>query len=188
MSAQKSGSKIKRPRRNLRFILIEPFKQIKLGLYVVAMTMAFVTVAGIMFVAAFTEQYTHVMNIFQVVDPNLRWELVTNDVFYTNAIRLGVLFVTFIGLMMAVIFKMTHRVYGPLVSIDRFLGQISEGQYGRRVHLRAKDDLQKLAAKLNEMAEALERRHGQVVPNPKPQELAKELDELGADQEDDIAS
>lgn len=163
MKSQAKGPRIKRPRRNLRSTLIEPFKQIKLGLYVVAITMAFVTVAGIMFVAAFTEQYTHVMNIFQVVDPNLRWELVTNDVFYTNAIRLGVLFATFIAVMMGTVFRMTHRIYGPLVSIERFLTQITEGQYNKRVTIRAGDEMQRLAQKLNGMAEALERRHGSPV-------------------------
>lgn len=182
MKQQKAKSFKMRPRRTLRTTLIEPFKQIKLGLYVVAITMAFVTAAGVMFVEAFTEQYTHVMNIFQVVDPNLRWELVTNDVFYTNAIRLGVLFLTFTGLMMAVVFRMTHRIYGPLVSIERFLGQISEGQYGRRVNIRSGDDLQRLALKLNEMAATLEKRHGQIVPNPKG------LDLTTNDEQDDVAS
>ena len=160
MKSKVPGPRIKRPRRNLRSTLIEPFKQIKLGLYVVAITMAFVTVAAIMFVAAFTEQYTHVMNIFQVVDPNLRWELVTNDVFYTNAIRLIILFGTFVAVMMGTVFRMTHRIYGPLVSIERFVSQMTEGQYNKRVTIRQNDEMQRLAKKLNEMAVAIERRHG----------------------------
>lgn len=161
MSKETRDAKIdKRPKRNLRSMLIEPFKQIKLGVYVIAITMVFVTVAIGLFVAAFTDQYRHVMSIFQVVDPNLRWELVTNDVFYTNAIRLGVLCLTFIAIMFAVVFRMTHRIYGPLVSVERFVHDMAQGNYKRRINIRSGDELQRLAAKLNAMAEALEKRHG----------------------------
>ena len=149
-----------RPRRDLRTTLIEPFKQIKLGLYVFGICLAFIGFSGFLFVAAFMEQYQHVMGIFQVVDPNLRWELVTNDVFYKNAVRVGLLFATFITVLFTVIFRMTHRVYGPLVSIERFVAQMAAGKYNRRVVIRSGDELQRLVSRLNDMAASLEKRHG----------------------------
>lgn len=149
-----------RPRRNLRSLIIEPFKQIKFGLYVIGISVAFVGVCAYMFVNAFTEQYQHVMGIFNVVDPNLKWELVTNDVFATNAKRIGALFAAFIGILFFVVFRLTHRYYGPLVSIERFIDQFASGDYKRRCKIREKDELHALVAKLNRMADAIEQRHG----------------------------
>jgi HAMP domain-containing protein len=151
-------------RRNLKSLIIEPFKQIKFGLYVIGLSVAFVGVSAAMFIMAFTEQYQHVMGIFNVVDPKLKWELVTNDVFYTNAARLGVMFFVFIAALFALVFRMTHRYYGPLVSIERFVDQMTAGDYARRCKIREKDELQRLVGKLNRMAEAMQDRHGRGQP------------------------
>jgi len=149
-----------RKKRNLRSTLVEPFKQLKLGLYVMLISVAFLIAAAVLFVSAFTEQYKHVMEIFNVVDPKTKWELVTNDIFYHNAIKLGILFLSFISLLFTIVFKMTHKIYGPLVSIERFVDQIAEGQYDRRVIIRRGDELGRLADRLNAMAEHLQKKHG----------------------------
>jgi signal transduction histidine kinase len=120
-----------------------------------------------MFVLAFNEQYNHVMGIFHVVDPNLQWELVTNDVFYTNAVRVGAILALFIVVMFTVVFRLTHRYYGPVVSIERFVDQLTQGDYQVRCKIREKDELQSLVAKLNVMAESIEKRHATVVNQAK---------------------
>ncbi len=155
-----SEKTLAKKRRSLKSTVIEPFKQIKFGLYVIGISVAFVGVCAFMFVAAFTEQYQHVMSIFNVVDPNLKWELVTNDVFYTNAIRIAVIFGIFIVSLFTMVFKLTHRYYGPLVSIERFVDQFAAGDYKRRCKIRTKDEMHTLVAKLNHLAEQIERRHG----------------------------
>ncbi len=149
-----------RPGRNLKTTVIEPFKQIKFGVYVIGLSFIFVILSALLFVSAFSDQYQHVMNIFQVIDPSRRWDLVTNDVFYTNAIRIGALFVGFIVVMLALVFRLTHRYYGPLVSIERFVDEISSGDYTKRCKIREKDELHDLVGRLNNMAEQLEKRHG----------------------------
>jgi len=149
--------------RTFSSIVIEPFKQMKFGIYVIAVSVVFVTLAAGLFVLAFSEQYQHVMGIFSVVDPTMRWELITNDVFYQNAWRLGLLMVGYIGTLFTIVFRLTHRYYGPLVSIERFVGEVSRGEYDKRVTIRNRDELQRLAAKLNAMAETLEKKHGSLV-------------------------
>ena len=149
-----------RQHRNLRTILIEPFKQIKLGVYVIALTSTFIFLMGLLFVNAFSEQYQHVMEIFQVVDPKFKWQLVTNDIFKTNVVRMVVLLVVFVISLLLVIFRVTHKYYGPLVSIERFVDSIANGDYSQRLVLRRGDELQVVAKKLNQMAENLESRHG----------------------------
>lgn len=149
-----------RPKRNLKSLVIEPFKQIKFGLYVISISIGFIAITAGLFVIAFTEQYRHVMNIFNVIDPSQQWELVTNDVFKTNAIRIGIVFVMYIFVIFLVVFRLTHRYYGPLVSIERFIEAMNMGEYHKRLGIRDKDELQELVGKLNEMASTLEKRHG----------------------------
>ena len=148
-----------RPKRNPKSTLVEPFKQIKFGLYVISISIAFLCIAAWLFVSAFTQQYQHVMEIFSVVDPNQQWALVTNDVFYSNAKKLGLLFFAYLAILFTVVFRMTHRYYGPLVSIERFVHQMIDGDYRRRVVIRKGDELQKLANLLNTMAAVLEKKH-----------------------------
>lgn len=154
-----ANESIARAKRNLKSTLIEPFKQIKFGIYVIGLSIAFVIATAAMFLFAFYQQYQHLMGIFNITDMKTQMELVTNDIFYANAIRIGLLFVVYIVIMFSYVFRMTHRYYGPLVSIERFVDEISAGQYMRRVKIRKGDELQRLCDKLNDMATSLERRH-----------------------------
>ncbi len=154
-----TNESIARAKRNLKSTLIEPFKQIKFGIYVIGLSIVFVIATAAMFLFAFYQQYQHLMGIFNITDMKTQMELVTNDIFYANAIRIGLLFLVYIVVMFSYVFRMTHRYYGPLVSIERFIDEISAGQYMRRVKIRKGDELQRLCDKLNDMATSLERRH-----------------------------
>ena len=150
-----------RKKRNLKSTLVEPFKQIKLGLYVMVVTFSFVLVAGYFYRQAFEEQYAHVMEIFDVVEEATQEEVVVNDIFLKNRIKLAAVFIIFIAVMFTVIFRMTHKYNGPLVSIERFVQQIKDGHYDKRVSIRKGDELVRLTELLNSMAETLESRHGE---------------------------
>lgn len=160
MNHNNNTQAVLRPKRTLKSTLIEPFRQIRFGIYVISISVLFVIASALLFITAFNDQYQHVMGIFNIVDPNLKWELVTNAVFYKNAIRLGILLASFVVVMFGVVFRLTHRYYGPLVSIERFVEALSAGEYNKRVFIRNKDELQRLVAKLNIMADILEKRHG----------------------------
>lgn len=162
-----------RQNRTLRTLLIEPFKQMKLGIYVLLLSLAFVIITGLLVVNAFTEQYQHVMEIFQVVDPRFKWELVTNDVFATNVVRIVAVLVTYVVVLFAVVFRATHKYYGPLVSIERFVQSVSSGDYTRRVVIRRGDELQDLTLLLNEMAQILQDRHGAKVADADRRKTSK---------------
>lgn len=151
---------VERAKRNIRSTLIEPFSQIKFGIYVIGASIAFVLVIGAMFVYAFYQQYSHLMGIFNITDAKDQLQLVTNDIFYYNAIKIGLLLLGYIVGMFVMVFKLTHRYYGPLVSIERFIDEIAKGKYRNRVKIRQSDELQRLANRLNEMATSLEKRHG----------------------------
>jgi signal transduction histidine kinase len=160
MTDQSSTSSAERAKRNFRSTLIEPFSQIKFGLYVIGASIAFVIIIAGMFLLTFYQQYQHLMSIFNMMDVKDQMELVTNDIFYRNAIKIALLLVGYVVGMFVLVFKLTHRYYGPLVSIERFIDEMAQGRYSQRVKIRQKDELQRLAGRLNDMADALEKRHG----------------------------
>ena len=145
--------------RKLGSLLVEPFKQFKIGVYVIISTLVFTSLALAMFLHSFWQQYQHVMSIFEVVDPEMQWELVTSDVFLANAMKISVLFVVFILITMGLVFRVTHRYYGPLISIEKFVDKIARGDYSSRIRIRKKDEMVRLVGKLNHMAEKLESRY-----------------------------
>ena len=149
-----------RKSRSLRSTVIEPFKQIKLGVYVILISMVFVSLILGLVLNAFYEQYQHVMDIFNVVDPENKWELIQNPVIETNIVRIGIAIVGYFGCLLGTIFWLTHRYYGPLVSIVRFIKQLGDGDYSARVAVRKSDELLDLVSHLNSLAETLQERHG----------------------------
>ncbi len=149
--------------RSLRSLIIEPFQQVKLGLYAVAVSLVFMALAGYVFHRSFDEQYQNVMKIFAVTDPDMQWQVLNNDIYKSNLKILIGLLLAFISSMLFVVFRMTHKYYGPLVSVERFSDMISQGKYFERVQVRKGDELGRLASKLNAMAAELERKHGSLV-------------------------
>jgi signal transduction histidine kinase len=150
-------------KRSLKNLLIEPMKQVRFGIYMLVITISYSLITNILLVGSFYEQYRHVMAIFNVVDPHLRWELISDEVFYSNITRLAVCFVLFLIVLFTAIIKLTHRFYGPIVAIRKFIRELKEGNYSSRITLRRRDELQDIAKELNSLAEALEKRKGSSV-------------------------
>lgn len=55
---------------------------------------------------------------------------------------------------------LSHKLFGPLISIKRHIAALREGQYSARLQIRRDDDLGEMRDALNDLAEALENRHG----------------------------
>lgn len=173
----------KRKGRSLKSLVVDPFTQIKLGVYVLAFTTIFLVSAGWLFYNSFVEQYTHVMQIFEITDPDTQWETITNDVFYANLYKIGGLFTIYALVLIATIFRITHRYHGPLISMERFATSIASGHYYKRVQVRKKDELKTLAQHLNMMATNLETKHGSLV-NEAGESLRRRTSDTSADDTD----
>lgn len=54
----------------------------------------------------------------------------------------------------------SHRLYGPMVAVERFVARLREGDYSARLALRRRDDakVRALADNLNELAADLEKK------------------------------
>lgn len=55
--------------------------------------------------------------------------------------------------------KLSHRIYGPMIPLNRHIEKLIEGDYKSRVRLRKGDELTELSEALNRLATALEERH-----------------------------
>ncbi len=145
-------------RRSVRNLLIEPFKQVRFGLYMLAINIIFLCASGLILLRSFFEQYDHVLSIFHVVDPKMRWEFIADEVFYTNVTRLLICIFIFTLVFFATILKLTHSYYGPIVALNRYILELKNGNFSLRIKLRKGDELQGIANNLNELAETLEKR------------------------------
>lgn len=60
---------------------------------------------------------------------------------------------------LALAIRLSHKIYGPMVAIKRYLDALMSGDYKARLNLRQGDDLLELRDALNQLAETLEKRH-----------------------------
>jgi methyl-accepting chemotaxis protein len=146
-------------RLSLNAYLVKPFQQVRFGLYVITVFFFYLVVLAGVLVWAFRAQYLQVSEWFSVAASEMP-DLLLNDVSQKAAWIVGGVLLAFIATMLQVVIRRTHRMYGPMISIHRFIEELKRGNYSARVRTRSADDFQDLAAHLNEMAAALHGRHG----------------------------
>ncbi len=149
--------------RRLVPMLTEFFWHSRFGVQVVATTLVFLGCVSFFIYQAFEEQYSNVAEIFKVVSPDLKHELVFNDILMRNVIFLILSILAYIVAMVILIIRSRHKYSGPLVSIQKFIEAVTRGEYTHRIVIRKGDEMQELVVALNEMAGHLERRHGPMV-------------------------
>ncbi len=146
-------------RLSLTAYLVEPFKQVRFGLYVITVFLIYLVILAGVLIWAFREQYAQVLDWFSVASSEAP-DLMLNDVSQKAAWIVGGVLVAFIATMLNVVIRRTHRMYGPMISINRFIEELKRGNYSARLKTREHDDFQDLVGRLNLLAEALHARHG----------------------------
>ncbi len=144
-------------RRTLNSYFIEPFKQIRFGLYVGVVSVFFAILMAMVFVVSFSEQYKQVEEFFEVADSVA---LLTNSVFIKNAIYAGIIIFLYLVTMTLIVVRRTHRMYGPIVSILRFVEELKAENFHVRLKIRKKDDFQNVVDSLNTLAQKLHMKYG----------------------------
>ena len=169
-------------RRTLRAYLVEPFKQIRFGLHVVSVSLTFAGIFAYLFLDAFSEQYEQVKGIFQVADMS---ELLEKSVFFKHKLKITLALLAFIAVTLFVVVRRTHRMYGPMISMMRFVSELKRGNYAVRINIRERDDFQNFVSELNALAAELQKRHG-VPAHSAPSQGMDSLDERLRDFEDGV--
>ena len=139
-------------RRGFVSWFVDPYKQVKLGLMFLVLNLLFAALIFIVFGYYVLDIYTAVSSYFHLTtDQNYT----TMSKFAMPVITGSALIIAFVIATILISVKYTHQIYGPLVSIHRFLDQILDGQRPDKLSLRQSDQLQDLAKKLNLVAEGL---------------------------------
>ena len=135
-------------RGGVRAWLVEPYFQIRLGLMVILLNVIFAALIGGVF-------YYYMYDVYETI--NVYFKLTKGqslDTFMKFAKPLsyaGGIVVLFIICTFIVSIRYTHQIYGPLVSIRRYLDEWADGRTPAPLQLRSSDQLNDLAAKLNEI-------------------------------------
>lgn len=139
-------------RRGFASWFVEPYKQVRLGLMFLLVNGVFATVFVCVFGYYVLEMYEVMVTYFKLSGQE---SAATLDKFLVPLTIGTSLIVIFVFTTILVSVRYTHEIYGPLVSIHRFLDDLLSGRAPSPIQLRESDQLQDLANKLNNVAERL---------------------------------
>ncbi len=129
-------------------ILVEPYKQLRFGITFLVINLVFSTLLLTIF-------GYYVWDIYDTVSVYFELDGKENLLMLSKlAMPLAfatVLVILFIITTLVASARYTHQIYGPLVSIRRFLDDLNEGKVPSKINLRATDQLQDLATTLNQL-------------------------------------
>lgn len=160
-------------RRGFKSWFVEPYKQVRLGLMFLLVNFAF----AVMIIGVFGY---YVLDIYDAVATYFKLSgndnAVTMQKFALPVMIGSALILLFVVTTLLVSVRYTHGIYGPLVSINRYLDDLLAGRAPQVIQLRESDQLQEVATKLNSIAERLatDQRAGPLVA------VHRFLDELAA--------
>ena len=137
-------------RGGVRSKLVEPYFQIKLGLMFIIVNLLFsVLFAGVVW-WVLSDVFAAVKTYFDLTGGDAA---LTMGKLSTPLILVGMLVLAFVATTFYVAVHYTHKIYGPLVSINRFIDEMVEGRSPSKLALRDGDELQDLVLKLNVLAD-----------------------------------
>jgi hypothetical protein len=139
-------------RRGFASWFVEPYKQVRLGLMFLLVNFVFAAMIVGVFGYYVYEMYGAVVTYFKLSgqESAATLEKFSLPIFIGTALIL-----IFIITTILVSVRYTHEIYGPLVSIHRFLDDILSGRSSVPIQLRESDQLKDLAQKLNSVAERM---------------------------------
>jgi len=141
--------------RKARNFLLKPVLQLKLALYALMLSLAFVLIA-VLFGKLYFEQ-TYITLVENTTQAEYIQAVITQQVHNFKSLFLLLLGV-YTVLMVVLVTVYTHRMIGPTFPIMRHIKALKNGLYSHRVKLRRHDCFQELANELNSLAESLEKR------------------------------
>ena len=139
--------------RKLRNFLLQPLLQIRLGLYAIALALAFCLTLGWMFYSNFHRFYELVLELTDLrddVEALLQTQMRGAMLWFGLA-----LLIYFLGTVILSVF-FTHKLVGPTYAFRRQIRELQSGNYGARVVLRKGDAFHEVAEELNQLAVTLE--------------------------------
>ena len=150
-------------RRGFRAWFVEPYRQVKLGLMFLVINLIFSILIFGLFGYYVWDMYQTISVYFEL--NQIESSTLLNK-FITPTISGALLIVIFVITTIMVSVRYTYQIYGPLVSIHRFIDDLLSGEKPEGLHLRESDQLKDLAEKLNSLSEryGTDQRQNSMVP------------------------
>lgn len=132
-------------------ILIEPYAQLRFGLVFLFINLLFSITMLVVFGYYLWDVYQAITSYFALTNREMliTWHKFQTP-FYTGVFVL-VLFIISTFVLSA---RYTHQIYGPLVSINRFLDEFLMGKTPQAIRLREGDQLGSLVSRLNGLVDS----------------------------------
>ena len=144
MSDQKSS------RREIT--LIEPYKQLRFGITFLWLNLLFSTAIIALFGSYLWDIYSALSEYFKM--DKAQSEVILMKLAIPAALGIFLIFI-FIIMTLVASTRYTHQIYGPLVSIKRFLDELLIGKNPTPIKLRETDQLKDLVSRLNKLSDQL---------------------------------
>ncbi|MBI2602329.1 MAG: hypothetical protein HYW48_04665 [Deltaproteobacteria bacterium] len=130
-------------------ILIEPYQQLRFGLIFILINIVFAALMCSVFGYFLWDIYEAISEYFKL-DPSQK-TMAAEKFIRPLLMGLGVV-ALFVATTLFTSARYTHQIYGPLVSIRRFLDELLSGQKPNPIRLRKTDQLHDIADRLNNIA------------------------------------
>lgn len=157
MSPSKSEpKKVKKTRnRRIRNYVLQPFLQIKLGLYTIIITFLFSGLFAVLLEAGLGRLYEVILDLTDLPD-EVR-SIVSDHVRNLSGWLLFFLAIYAIAVVLVSIIY-THKLIGPTIAFRRVIKDLREKRYNSRVVIRKGDAFAEVAEEINKLAESLEKK------------------------------
>ena len=139
-------------RRGFISWFVEPYRQVKLGLIFLILNLIFSVLILSVFGFYFWDVYKALTVYFQLT-PDQGAEILSK--FKVPVIVACTLIALFIFTTILASVRYTHEIYGPLVSIHRYLDDMIARDVKAPLKLRDSDQLKELAEKLNQLSKQM---------------------------------
>jgi hypothetical protein len=129
-----------------------PFLQIKMGFYVLSLCFLYALIFGIYLWDSYEEQYFRFEYSYEGENAAPLFHQTLQSQY---ALAIACLIGIFLLSMLWLVIRRTHRMYGPMVAVNRHLDEMLEDKYSGDLKIRASDDFHELVESLNRLRERL---------------------------------
>lgn len=152
MSEEKDGQN----RRSVKNVLVSPKQQLRYSFVLVIGSCISLTLFVGVLIFQINQTIT-TLGIAYRLDPEVidAIQKSLNSALWMAMVLAGLTIISSLALSI----RLSHKIYGPVVAIKRYLETLMGGDYKARLTLRQGDDLLDLRDALNQLAETLEKRH-----------------------------
>ncbi|MES2855648.1 MAG: hypothetical protein V4692_07285 [Bdellovibrionota bacterium] len=146
-----------RDQRDINNIFVNPRQQLKYAFIFFGGAIGLMCLYIVFFLYYLNSTIGSLANTF-AISPEVAESL--SRAIFTASISLLAFSGTLTLIMFAAGIALSHRLFGPMVSINRLIDQLVAGDYKARGSLRKKDEWHDVMDRLNTLAENLEAKHG----------------------------